>query len=92
MEMRLKPMRILEQIHMRPGWHVWAIFQKLKTFHSIIRFVMINIRVTKDSVGREVGARKRKVVKAQVSCNHYLWIIGIPKQEARGESFEKRES
>ena len=84
-------MRKLEQIHIRPGWHVWVILQKLKIFHSIIRFVTINIRVTKESVGREVGARERKLVKVPVSCNHYLWIIEIPKQEPRRRALKKRE-
>lgn len=74
---------------MEPGGHVWVTIQKLKAFGSIIRFLMINLIVY--DVGREVVTRERKVVKAQESCNHYLCLIQIPKQEPRKALKNKRE-
>ena len=35
-------------------------------------------------------ARERKVVKAQGTHNHYLWIIEIPKQEPRRRALKNK--
>lgn len=44
----------------------------------------------KGNVGREVEARERKVVKAQGTHNHYLWIIEIRKQEPRRRALKNK--
>lgn len=47
LETRAKQVGKFEQIHMGPSWHVWVITVELKAFGSMVRTVIINLRVYK---------------------------------------------